>query len=137
MTPTLRRLNDRESYWGLTWPAWAAAGVAGGVLYGAVKISPFGTRATITIVVLALAFAAMIIAAVSDQALSPGRHLVAIARYRRAPKRYTLSARPDKRGLLLDTAPPPSAYATEIEDLAGFDVDVDVDGALNAFEGLL
>ena len=27
-TPTLRRLNDRERYWGLSWPEWAAA-VAG------------------------------------------------------------------------------------------------------------
>ena len=40
MTPTLRRLNDRERYWGLTWPGWIAAVAAGGVLYGAVKLSP-------------------------------------------------------------------------------------------------
>lgn len=105
MTPTLRRLNDRERYWGLTWPGWIALGIAGGVLYGAVIISPFGTRATITIVALAVAFGGMVIAGVSGQALSPGRQLLAIVRYRRAPTHYALPATPDKRGLVLDTAP--------------------------------
>ncbi len=106
MTPTLRRLNDRERYWGLTWPAWIAVGIAGGVLYGAVRVSPFGVRVTITLVVLILAFAGMVIAGVSGQALSPGRQLAAIVRYRRAPKRYRLEAVPDRRGLVLDRRPP-------------------------------
>jgi hypothetical protein len=106
MTPTLRRLNDRERYWGLTWPGWIAVGVAGGVLYGAVRVSPFGVRATITLVVLALAFAGMVIAGVSGQALSPGRQLLAIVRYRRGAKLYRLAAVPDKHGLILDRRPP-------------------------------
>ena len=60
MMPTLRRLNDRERYYGLTFPGWIAVALAGGVLYAAVQVSPFGTRATVTIVVLVLAFAAMV-----------------------------------------------------------------------------
>ena len=83
MTPTLRRLNDRERYWGLTWPGWIAAVAAGGVLYGAVKLSPFGFKPTITIVALLIALFAMVLLGVSGQALSPGRQLQAIARYRR------------------------------------------------------
>ena len=48
MTPTLRRLNDRERYYGLTWPGWVALALCGAILYGAVRISPFGLRATVT-----------------------------------------------------------------------------------------
>ncbi|HUZ84399.1 MAG TPA: hypothetical protein VMU66_06870 [Gaiellales bacterium] len=107
MTPTLRRLNDRERYWGLSWPTWIAVAVAGALLYGAVRVSPLGTRATITIVVLVLAFAGMVLASVSGQALSPGRQLLAIIRYRRWPKRYRLPTTPDRRGLVLDTIPDP------------------------------
>ena len=109
MTPTLRRLNDRERYYGLTFAGWLGVAVAGGVLYGAVKISPFGARATITIVVLVLAFGAMVIAGVSGQALSPARHLVAMVGYHHAAKRLTAPSRPDKRGLVLDRAPGPDA----------------------------
>jgi hypothetical protein len=116
MTPTLRRLNDRERYWGLTWPAWIAVGAAGGLLYGAVRVSPFGVRATITLVVLLLAFAGMVIAGVSGQALSPGRQLVAIVRYRRAARRYRLKAEPDKRGLVLDRRPPDPDLQAELEE---------------------
>jgi hypothetical protein len=105
MTPTLRRLNDRERYWGLTWPAWIALGLAGAVLYGSVRVSPFGTRATVTIVVLVIALAGTVLAGVSGQALSPGRQLLAIVRYRRSPKRYRLPASPDRRGLVLDRVP--------------------------------
>ena len=61
MTPTLRRLNDRERYWGLTWPGWAAAAAAGGVLYGAVRLSPFGLKPTVTIVALLLAVAGTVV----------------------------------------------------------------------------
>ena len=103
--PTLRRLNDRERYYGLTLPGWVGVAIAGGLLYAAVKVSPFGTRATITIVVLVLAFAGMVIAGISGQALSPARHLAAIIAYHRAPKRLALSERPEKRGLVLDAAP--------------------------------
>ena len=116
MTPTLRRLNDRERYWGLTWPAWIAAAAAGGVLYGAVKLSPFGFKPTVTIVALLIALFAMVLLGVSGQALSPGRQLQAIARYRRSPKRWELPDGPDRRGLVLAVGP---------EDFAeGEDVDV-------------
>ncbi len=115
MTPTLRRLNDRERYWGLTWPGWLAAAGAGGLLYGAVKLSPLHTKPTVTIVALLIAFGAVVLAGISGQALSPGRQLAAIVRYRRAPKLYTLPATPDKRGLVLDSAPDLHAGA---EDLA-------------------
>ncbi|MGC9220105.1 MAG: hypothetical protein ACP5H2_01970 [Solirubrobacteraceae bacterium] len=108
MTPTLRRLNDRERYWGLTWPAWIAVAIAGGMLYGAVRVSPLGVKATITLVVLILAFSGMVIAGVSGQALSPGRQLAAIVRYHRAARRYRLPDVPDKRGLVLDRRPPGS-----------------------------
>jgi hypothetical protein len=60
MTPTLRRLNDRERYYGLTWPGWVALAVSGAVLYGAARISPFGLRATVTVVVLVIAFVASV-----------------------------------------------------------------------------
>jgi hypothetical protein len=113
MTPTLRRLNDRERYWGLTWPGWIAAVAAGGVLYGAVKLSPFGFKPTITIVALLIALFAMVLLGVSGQALSPGRQLQAIARYRRSPKQWTLALGPDNHGLVLVTAPPPDFYDTD------------------------
>ena len=82
MTPTLRRLNDRERYWGLTWPGWCAAAAAGGVLYGAVKLSPFGLKPTVTIVVLLLAFGVMLVLGVSGPGAVPGP---ASARDRRLP----------------------------------------------------
>ena len=84
MTPTLRRLNDRERYYGLTWPGWVALAAAGGVLYGAVRVSPFGLRATVTVVVLVLAFLASIALALQGQTIGPGRYLLALYRYRRA-----------------------------------------------------
>ena len=115
MTPTLRRLNDRERYWGLTWPAWIAVGIAGGLLYVAVRVSPFGARATVTLVVLILAFVGMVIAGVSGQALSPGRQLLAIVRYHRAAKRYRLPLKPDKRGLILDRRPPSPDQPADLE----------------------
>jgi len=117
MTPTLRRLNDRERYWGLTWPGWIAALAAGGVLYAAVKLSPFGFKPTVTIVALLIALFAMVLLGVSGQALSPGRQLRAIARYRRSPKRWTLPPSPDKHGLVLATAP--ELEADDADDLHG------------------
>jgi hypothetical protein len=116
MTPTLRRLNDRERYWGLTWPAWIALGFAGVVLYGAVRVSPFGTRATVTIAVLVIALAGTVLAGVSGQALSPGRQLLAIVRYRRSPKRYRLPASADRRGLVLDRVPEPAVDSEVFEE---------------------
>jgi hypothetical protein len=105
MTPTLRRLNDRERYYGLTWPGWVALALAGGVLYGAVRISPFGLRPTVTVVVLAMAFAASITLALQGQTIGPGRYLVALYRFRRQRKLLAPPSRPDRQGLVLDAAP--------------------------------
>lgn len=105
MTPTLRRLDDRERYWGLSWPGWVAVAVGGGMLYLAVRFSPLAARPTITITLFVLAFVAMALYGVSGQALSPGRQLVAILAYHRAPKTMTLFERPDRRGLVLTAAP--------------------------------
>jgi hypothetical protein len=115
MTPTLRRLNDRERYWGLTWPGWIAAAAAGGVLYGAVKLSPFGFKPTVTIVALLIALFAMVLLGVSGQALSPGRQIQAIARYRRSPKRWELPDDPDRRGLVLAIGPADTADEEEVD----------------------
>ena len=102
---TLRRLNDRERYYGLTWPGWIAAIAAVGILYGAVRLSPFGARPTITVVVLVLAFGAVMVMGLSGQAIGPGRYLMVIWRYRRTRKQLVVPDAPDKRGLVLDTAP--------------------------------
>jgi len=106
MTPTLRRLNDRERYWGLTWPAWIGCAAGGALLYGAIRVSPLGTRATITCVVLLLAFAGMVVAGVSGQALSPSRQLRAVLAHRFSPRRYRLSGNIGSGGLVvLDREP--------------------------------
>jgi hypothetical protein len=102
--PTLRRLNDRERYWGLTWPGWTAGAGAGAFLYAAIRLSPFGVKPTVTMVVLLLAVAVMVVAGVSGQALSPGRQLRAIIAYRRSPKAWQLGPA-DDRGLVLVRAP--------------------------------
>jgi len=119
MTPTLRRLNDRERYWGLTWPAWLACGIAAGLLYGAVRLSPLGVRPTVTIVLLVLAFAGMVLAGVSGQALSPGRQLLAIVAYRRAPKRYRVIDKPSRHALVLDHAPEVNGSANSVDERDG------------------
>lgn len=105
MIETLRRLNDRERYYGLTWPGWLGAVAAVGVLYGAVRLSPFAARPTITIVVLALAAGAVVVAGLSGQAIGPGRYLVVIWRYQRARKQLAVPERPDRLGLVLESAP--------------------------------
>jgi hypothetical protein len=116
---TLRRLNDRERYWGLTWPGWLAVAVGGAVLYGAVKLSPFAVKPTVTIVVLLVAVGVMIVLGVSGQALSPARHLAAIAAYRQQPKRWTLPDRPDRHGLVLTTVPPEALHTSAARGGAG------------------
>ena len=105
MIPTLRRLNDRERYYGLTWPGWIAVALAGGVLYGAVRVSPFGLRPTVTAVALALAFCASLALALQGQTIGPARYLLALYRYRRAPKQLGSPSKPDRHGLVLDIAP--------------------------------
>ena len=105
MTPTLRRLNDRERYYGLTWPGWLALAAAGGVVYGAVRVSPFGLRVTVTVVVLVLAFIASVAMALQGQTIGPARYVLALYRYRRARKRLGPPTVPDRRGLVFDAAP--------------------------------
>jgi hypothetical protein len=134
MTPTLRRLNDRERYWGLTWPAWIAAAVAGGVLYGAVKLSPFGFKPTVTIVALLIALFAMVLLGVSGQALSPGRQLQAIARYRRSPKRWELPDEPDRRGLVLAVAPEDIAEVEDLDAQRGLEDEWDLSDFISSVE---
>jgi hypothetical protein len=119
MTPTLRRLNDRERYYGLTWPGWVALAAAGGVLYGAVRVSPFGLRATVTVVVLVMAFLASVGLALQGQTIGPGRYLLALYRYRRATKQLAPPSRPDKFGLVLDVAPgPETGYRPVLDEAA-------------------
>ena len=112
---TFRRLNDPERYYGLSWRGWLAAGVGGGLLYLAVRVSPFGLRATITVVVLALAFVGVILHGLSGQAIGPARYLAVLVRYRLASKVLTVPERPDKLGLVLDSAPDASAAPTNSE----------------------
>jgi hypothetical protein len=134
MTPTLRRLNDRERYWGLTWPAWIAAAAAGGVLYGAVKLSPFGFKPTVTIVALLIALFAMVLLGVSGQALSPGRQLQAIARYRRSPKRWELQDEPDRRGLVLAAGPEDTAEVEDLDSEPGLEDEWDLNDFVSSVE---
>jgi hypothetical protein len=105
MTATLRRLNDRERYYGLTWPGWVALAAAAGILYGAIRVSPLGVRATVTVVVLVMAFVASVALALEGQTIGPGRYLLALYRHRRAAKQLAPPTRPDKFGLVLDAAP--------------------------------
>ena len=86
-----------------------AASAHGGLLYLAVRVSPLGLRATITIVVLALAFVGVILHGLSGQAIGPARYLAVVVRYRLASKVLTVPERPDKLGLVLDSAPEASA----------------------------
>jgi len=119
MTPTLRRLNDRERYYGLTWPGWVALALAGGVLYGSVRISPFGVRATVTVVVLLLAFCASVTLALQGQTIGPGRYLLALYRFRRQPKQLAPPIKPDRHGLVLDAAPDADAELEPVPDGVG------------------
>ena len=102
---TLRRLNDPERYYGLSWRGWLGMGLAGGALYGAVRISPLGLRPTITIVVLVLAFCGVALHALSGQALGPTRHLSALLRHQISPKHLAVPGEPERGGLILDSAP--------------------------------
>jgi hypothetical protein len=103
---TLRRLNDPERYYGLSWRGWLGVTIAGGALYGAVRISPLGVRPTITIVVLALGFCGVALNTLGGQALGPGRHLAALLRYRLTPKLLGAPGAPARGGLVLDAVPP-------------------------------
>jgi hypothetical protein len=115
MTPTLRRLNDRERYYGLTWPGWLALAAAGGVLYAAIRISPFGIRPTVTVVVLLLALVGSVALGLQGQTIGPGRYLLAMYRYRRAAKQLEPPSGPDRYGLVLDTAPDRDGSSSDLE----------------------
>ena len=115
-TPTLRRLDDRERYWGLTWPGWVALLTGVGLMYLAVRLSPVGTKPTITITLIVLAFAGMVLHGVSGQALSPGRQLLAIVNYRRSPKLLELSDHVERRGLVLDVTPPAGDDVVDVDE---------------------
>ncbi len=114
---TFRRLNDAERYYGLSWRGWVGAGTAGGLLYGAVRVSPLGVRPTITITVLVLASAAVLLYGLSGQAIGPGRYLIAVWRYRLAAKQLVCPQRPDKTGLVLEKAPEPSQLRPQRRDV--------------------
>ena len=98
---TFRRLNDGARYYGLTWQGWLALGLAGAVLYGAVRESPLGARPTITLTLFVLAAAGMVLYAVSGQALGPGRYIAAFVRWRCGPESFDAAA-PVRGGVVVD-----------------------------------
>jgi len=113
---TYRRLDEPTKYYSLSWRGWLAAGAAGGVLYGAVRLSPLGLRATVTLTLFVLAFAGMALFSLSGQALGIGRYLAAIARWRTGPKHYLSStAAPVPRGGVLVDAIPAALITTDDE----------------------
>ena len=86
---TYRRLDDPTRYYGLSWRGWLAATAAGGLLYLFVRLSPFDTRATISVVLIAGVLPTMAGFAASGQALGIGRYLAALVRWALGPKHYT------------------------------------------------
>ena len=109
---TFRRLNDPERYYGLSWRGWLATCCGAGVLYAAVRVSPFATKPTVTITVLLLATLGTLFYGLAGQAIGPGRYLLALSRYRLANKRLAAPDEPDKRGLVLQAAADASAITT-------------------------
>jgi hypothetical protein len=123
---TFRRLNDAERYYGLSWRGWVGVGVAGAIMYVAVRFSPFGAKPTITITVLILALVGVVLYGLSGQAIGPGRYLLALVRYLLAHKRLLVPVEPDRQGLVLDGEAPPG--------LGGAPPDMQLDGLLEALE---
>jgi len=78
-----------------------------------VRVSPLGVRPTITVAVLVLAFCGVALHTLGGQALGPGRHLLALVRYRLSPKLLTVPATPARGGLVLDSTPRPEAASTD------------------------
>jgi len=103
---TFRRLNDPERYYGLSWRGWLGAAAGGAILYGAVRLSPLAVKPTISVTVIALAFAGTVLYGLTGQAIGPGRFLVAVIRHASSPKQLACPDRPDGHGLVLDAAPP-------------------------------
>jgi hypothetical protein len=101
---TFRRLNDGARYYGLTWHGWLALGLAGTVLYAAVRLSPLGYRPTITMTLFALAAAGMVLYAISGQALGPGCYIAAFVRWRCRPAFFD-AVTPVRDGVVVDVVP--------------------------------
>jgi hypothetical protein len=111
---TFRRLDDSVTYYGLSWRGWLAVAVAGGLLYGFVRASPFDTRATLSVALIACVLPAMAAFASSGHALGPGRYLVALISWALRSKEYAprSTALPDG-GVMIDG--PLSVKPTESE----------------------
>ena len=119
---TFRRLNDPERYYGLSWRGWLGCGAGGAILYAAVRVSPLGVKPTISVTVIALAFAGTVLYGLSGQALGPGRFLAAAIRHALSRKQLIAPERPDGYGLVLDASPP------ETHTPATTDLDLDLEG---------
>jgi hypothetical protein len=117
MTPTLRRLGQSERWLWFTWRGWLGVLAAIGILYGAVRVSPLGFRATVTITLLALTTLGMFLWGLSGQALAAERYLLVVIRYKRSPKTFVCPEQPDRRGLVLDAIPEP-AQEPDLEEPA-------------------
>ncbi len=112
---TFRRLNDPERYYGLSWRGWVGCGAGGVVLYAAVRFSPLGVKPTVSLTVIALAFAGTVLYGLSGQAIGPGRFLAAAIRHAISRKRLTAPEHPDGHGLVLDASPPETHTPTAAE----------------------
>ena len=101
---TYRRLDEPTRYYGLSWRGWLAASAAGGALYLFVRLSPFDTRATISVVLIACVLPAMAGLAAGGQALGIGRYLTALLRWALGAKDYALrgGGSPPSGGVQLD-----------------------------------
>lgn len=71
------------------------------MLYGAVRVSPLGSRPTITMTLFVFAAASMVLYAASGQALGPGRYIAALLRWRCGPASFEAAA-PVTGGVLVD-----------------------------------
>ncbi len=105
---TFRRLNDGVRYNGLTIGQMFGIFVAGAMTYGAVRISPFGFKPTVTICVMVAAGATGILLALQGQAMGPGRYLMAMVRWRLGRRYYDASDQgvPKRGGVVVDFVPP-------------------------------
>jgi len=121
-----RRLNDGTRYYGLTWQRWLALGLAGGVLYAAVRVSPLGYRPTITLTLFTLAAAGMALYSVGGQALGPGRYIAAFVRWRCGSTRFVApdATTPVTGGVIVDALP--LLLAGRVDETAWWPEDGDV-----------
>ena len=118
---TYRRLDEPTRYYGLSWRGWLAAAGAGGLLYLFVRLSPFDTRMTISVVLIACVLPAMAGFAAGGQALGIGRYLAALVRWAASPKEYAArgygGGRLPSGGIVLDPrAPGPEGAHQEQSD---------------------